>query len=1031
MNFTHIFIRKPVLAMVISLLIVVLGLRSVFNLPVNQYPKTENAVVTISTAYYGADAATVAGFITQPLEASIAQAQGIDYMSSSSVNSVSSIACTLRLNYSANMALTEITTRVNAVKNQLPPQAQAPVITVQTSDSTAAMYMGFFSDVLPTNNITDFLSRVVKPKLDSIEGVQTAEILGARNFALRAWLDPQRMAAHGVTAADVYGALAANNYLSAVGTTKGQMVSVDLTTDTDLHSVEEFKQLIIRQVKGAVVRLEDVAIVVLGADNYGFNVAFDGQQSVFIGIKVAPEANILDVAKRVKAAFPAVQQQLPAGVTGKVVYDATQFINTSIYEVIVTLLEALLIVTLVIYLFLGTFRAVAVTVIAMPLSLVGTFFVMLALGYSINLLTLLALVLAIGLVVDDAIIVVENADRHMKEGKTPLEASLMAARELGGPVLAMTLVLVAVYVPIGFQGGLTGSLFTEFAFTLAGAVTVSGVVALTLSPMMCSRFFRPEQDSGRFVVFLDRQFEWLHDHYLRLLKSILATWKVPVVMGLLLLLLMFPLFKFSKSELAPQEDQGIVLYNIQGPPNATPQQMQAYAHQAFQIAKSTPEYLQMFQLTGVPTPNQGIGGMLFKPWDERARSADEIQQEFQKKLASIAGAKAVVFQRPALPGSQGLPLQFVIKTTQPFQNLYDVSQAVLDKARKSGMFFFVDSDLKIDKPEVTVKVDREMTAQLGLTQQDVGGSLSAALGGGYVNYFSLGGRSYRVIPQVLQKDRLNPDQVLDYYVRTPSGAVVAASTMASLKQAVVPESIAHFQQLNSATISGVYNPAKSQAEVLQFMNDTLREVAPLGYTSDYSGVSRQYTQESGGFLLTMLFAIIIVFLTLAAQFNSFRDPVIILISVPMALFGAMVFISTLPMLGAFFPHLAITKVSLNIYTQVGLVTLMGLISKHGILIVQFANELQRSGRGKLEAILEASSIRLRPILMTTGAMVLGVFPLVIAGGAGAAGRINMGIVIFTGLSIGTLFTLFVVPAFYMLLGSDHHAELAALAEAGE
>ncbi len=1031
MNFTDIFIRKPVLAMVISMLIVVLGLRSVFNLPVSQYPKTESSVVTISTAYYGADAKTVAGFITQPLEQSIAQAQGIDYMSSSSVNSLSTITCTLRLNYSSNKALTEITTQVNAVKNQLPPQAQVPVITVQTGDTTDAMYMGFFSKVLPTNDITDYLSRVVKPKLDSIEGVQTAEILGARNFALRAWLDPKRMAAQGVTAADVYAAMAANNYLSAVGTTKGQMVSVDLTADTDLHSVDEFKQLVIRQDKGAVVRLQDVAQVVLGSDNYNFNVAFDGQQSVFIGIKVAPQANILDVAKRVRAAFPAIQQQLPAGVTGKVVYDATHFINTSIYEVIKTLIEALLIVTLVIYLFLGTFRAVAVPVIAMPLSLIGTFFVMLTLGYSINLLTLLALVLAIGLVVDDAIIVVENADRHMKEGKKPLEAALLAARELGGPILAMTVVLVAVYVPIGFQGGLTGSLFTEFAFTLAGSVAVSGVVALTLSPMMCSRFFRPEQDTGRFVKFIDGQFERLHDRYHRILKSLLATWPVLVVMGLLLLLLMVPLFKFAKSELAPQEDQGIVLYNIQGPPNATPQQMLTYARQAHQIAKSTPEYQQMFQMTGVPTPNQGIGGMLLKPWDERTRSADQIQQEFQKKLSAIAGARAVVFQKPPLPGSQGLPLQFVIKTTQPFQNLYEVSQAVLDKARKSGMFFFVDSDLKVDKPEYTVKVDRDMTAQLGLTQQDVGASLSAALGGGYVNYFSIGGRSYRVIPQVLQKDRLNPDQVLDYYIRTPSGAVVPASTVATLQRSVVPESIAHFQQLNSATISGVYNPAKSQAEVLKFMNDTLHEVAPSGYTSDYSGVSRQYVQESGGFLLTMFFAIIIVFLALAAQFNSFRDPVIILISVPLALFGAMVFISTLPMLGAFFPNLSLTKVSLNIYTQVGLVTLIGLISKHGILIVQFANELQRSGHRKLDAILEASSIRLRPILMTSAAMVLGVFPLVIASGAGAAGRINMGIVIFTGLSIGTLFTLFVVPAFYMLLGSDHHAEQAHAVESAE
>ncbi|HET6329816.1 MAG TPA: efflux RND transporter permease subunit [Holophagaceae bacterium] len=1030
MNFTDLFIRKPVLALVVSMLIVVLGLRSVFSLPVNQYPKTENAVVTISTAYYGADAATVAGFITQPLEASISQAQGIDYMSSSSVNSVSSISCTLRLNYSANKALTEITTQVNAVKNQLPPQAQAPVITVQTGQTTDAMYMGFYSDVLPTNNITDFLTRVVKPKLDSVEGVQTAEILGARNFALRAWLDPQRMAAHGVTAADVQRALVANNYLSAVGTTKGQMVSVDLTAATDIHSVDEFKQLIIRQEGGAAVHLEDVANVTLGADNYDFNVAFGGRKSVFIGIKVAPEANILDVAKRVRQGFPDIQSQLPNGVTGQIVYDATKFINTSIYEVVKTLIEALLIVTLVIYLFLGTLRAVVIPVIAMPLSLVGTFFVMLAFGYSINLLTLLALVLAIGLVVDDAIIVVENADRHMKEGKTPLEAALQAARELGGPILAMTVVLVAVYVPIGFQGGLTGSLFTEFAFTLAGAVAVSGVVALTLSPMMCSRFFKPEQDSGRFVMWIDRQFERVHSKYSRMLRDILATWKVPVVMGLLLLLVLFGLFKMSKSELAPAEDQGIVLYNIQGPPNATPQQMVRYAEQAFEISHAEPEYDQMFQLTGVPTANQGIGGMLMKDWDQRDRSADELQMDLQKKLSiGIPGARVAVFQFPPLPGSQGLPFQFVIKTTQPFENLNEVTQALLEKAKKSGMFYFVDSDLKIDKPQSTVTLDKNLVSQLGLTQADVGGSLSAALGGGYVNYFSIQGRSYKVIPQVLQVNRLNPDQVLDYYIRTPDGSVIPASTVASLSHAIVPESISHFQQLNSATISGV--PAGAQADTLAFMTNALKEVAPSGYSADYSGVSRQYVQESGGFLITMLFAIIIVFLALSAQFNSFRDPIIILISVPLALFGAMSFIYALPWIGQFFPKLAITKVSLNIYTQVGLVTLMGLISKHGILIVEFANELQRAGKTKREAIIEASAIRLRPILMTTAAMVLGVSPLVIAGGAGAAGRINMGVVIFTGLSIGTLFTLFVVPAFYMLLGSDHHAEKHHEVEAHE
>jgi multidrug efflux pump len=1003
MNFTDFFIRRPVLATTVSLLIVVLGLRSLFNLPVNQYPRTQNAVVTISTTYYGADAQTVAGFITQPLESAIAQAQGIDYLSSSSSSGVSTITATLRLNYDANRALTEINTQVNSVKNQLPAQAQVPVLTVQTGQTTDAMYMGFYSDTLPTNNVTDYLLRVVKPKLDSIEGVQTAELLGARQFALRAWLDSNKMAAHGITAADVSAALSNNNFLAALGSSKGQMVTIPLTAGTDLHTVDEFKKLAVKQNGDAIVHLEDVATVTLGSENYDFNVAFSGVRSVFIGIKVAPEANILDVAKRVRNAFPDIRSQLPAGLTGQIVYDSTDFINTSIREVIKTLVEALLIVTVVIFLFLGSLRAVLVPVIAMPLSLIGTFFIMLMLGYSINLLTLLALVLAIGLVVDDAIIVVENVDRHMREGSSPLDAALIAGRELGSPILAMTIVLIAVYVPIGFQGGLTGALFTEFAFTLAGAVAVSGVVALTLSPMMCSRFFNSEQDSSRFVHAIDRTFESIRQTYQRALHSLLKTWPVMIVLGGLLIVLLLVMFKMSQSELAPEEDQGIVLSQVVGSPTATSDQMQTYADQIFKIGKSMPEYTQMFQITGVPTLNAGIGGVLLKPWDQRSRSAHQIQQDLQARWNKVAGARVAAFQFPPLPGSSGLPVQFVITTTEPFENLNEVAQQVLEKAKASGKFYFVDTDLKIDKPQATVTLDRDKIAALGLTQQDVGNALSSALGGGYVNYFSIDGRSYKVIPQVLQTDRLNPAQVLDYYIKAPGGGMLPVSTVASLKYEVVPESITRFQQLNSVTLSGV--SGSSQGDVLQFMRDTVKQVAPTGYTVDYSGQSRQYIQESGGFLVTMLFAVVIVFLALAALFESFRDPIVILVSVPLALFGAMIFI-----------FLGFS--SMNIYTEVGLVTLMGLISKHGILIVEVANQLRNTGLSKLDAIVGAATIRLRPILMTTAAMVFGVVPLVIAFGAGAAGRHAMGLVIFTGLSIGTLFTLFVVPAMYMFLASN-------------
>jgi len=1004
MNWTDIFIRRPVLSLVVSALVLVFGLKAAGSLPVNQYPQTQNAIVTISTAYFGADPETIAGFITQPLEASIAQAQGIDYLSSASVSGVSTIIATLKLNYDSNAALTQIQTQISAVRNQLPPQAQQPILTVQVGQSTAAMYMGFYSDEIPNNAITDYLLRVVKPKLDSVDGVQNAEITGGRKFALRAWLDREKMAGLGVGADDVYNAMAANNYLSAVGSTKGDMVAVDLVAGTDLHTLEEFRKLVIKKDGVNLVYLDQVANVTLGSEDYNTNVAFSGKRSVFIAIKVAPQANLLDVAQRVRDVVPEIQKQLPIGMTGKVVYDSTKFITSSIDEVVITLIEALLIVTLVIYLFLGSYRAVAVPVIAMPLSLIGTFFMMQVLGYSINLLTLLALVLAIGLVVDDAIIVVENVDRHMKEGKSPLEASLIAARELGGPILAMTIVLIAVYIPIGFQGGLTGALFTEFAFTLASAVAVSGLIALTLSPMMCSRIFTEEQEASPFVQKIDRIFDKVHHSYQSTLRDLLSTWQVIIVMGAILLGGVAYLYATARAELAPTEDQGIVLMQASGPPNSTVNQMQTYADQIYQISSAEPEYEQMFQIT---SPTSSFGGVLLKDWTQRSRNATKFQEDMQKKWNSIAGVRVAAFQFPALPGAQGFPVQVVITTTESYDQLNEVSQAVLDKARRSGNFFYVDSDLKIDKPQDVLVIDREKVAALGMTQQQVGAALSAALGGGYVNYFSVSGRSYKVIPQVKQVDRLNPDQILDYYIRTPSGAMVQARTIASIKKRVVPQSINHFQQLNSATIAGVNTPFISQADLLEFMRQALKEVAPNGYNIDYAGPSRQFMAESGGFLVTMFFAILIVFLVLAAQFESFRDPIVILVSVPLALFGALIFI-----------NLGFT--TLNVYTQVGLVTLMGLISKHGILIVEFANELQGAGRSKLDAIVEASSVRLRPILMTTAAMVLGVVPLVIASGAGAAGRQSMGIVIFTGLSIGTLFTLFVVPAMYLLLGADHH-----------
>jgi multidrug efflux pump len=1009
-RFTDLFIKRPVLATVVSLLILMLGLRSMGSLPIREFPATQNAVVTVSTVYTGANPALVSGFITAPLEQSIAQASGIDYLTSSSTEGLSTIQANLRLNYDPNKALTEINTKVNAVLNQLPRESQQPVITVAIGEAIDSMYIGFYSDVLPTNKITDYLIRVVQPKLQAVDGVQTAEILGGKQFAMRAWLDPRKMAAYGVTGTDVSTALAANDFISAVGRTKGQMVTVELVAATGLHTVEEFRNLVIRSQDGAIIRLGDVANVSLGAEDYDTSVAFDGKSAVYIGIKVAPAANLLTAIKNVDRAFPPIVEQLPQGLDGRIVYDATKYVNSSIDEVVSTLLKALLIVTAVIFLSLGSVRSVIIPTVAIPLSLIGAFFIMLVLGYSINLLTLLALVLAIGLVVDDAIIVVENVHRHMEDGMKPFPAAIQGARELAGPIVAISVVLVAVYVPIGFMGGLTGALFTEFAYTLAGAVAVSAIIALTLSPMMSSRFLklRDRDSKRRFGDFIDRQFGKLRGGYGRLLHHTLGYLPVTAVFAVIVLVSIYFLYAGSKSELAPDEDQGIIIALITGAPDATLEQTQINSRQVYRIMSAYPEEGHVFQLDGISGLNSGVAGMVLKPWDERKRTSMQLQPLVQMQLGGIAGVRAVAFLRPPLPGAgRGLPVQFVIGTTDSYDRLNEVSQSLMDRARGSGVFAYVDTDLKIDKPQTIIEFDRDKAAQLGLTMLDVGGSLGSMLGGGYVNYFSLAGRSYKVIPQVMRRDRLNADQLKDYYINTASGEAVPVSTIASLRTAVVPESLNRFQQLNSATISAVTVPGVTLGAGLATLRDISSEVLPKGYSIDYAGQSRQYVQESAALLVTFFFALVIIFLALAALFESFRDPFIVLVSVPMSICGAMIFIS-----------LGVGGASLNIYTEVGLVTLIGLISKHGILIVQFANDLQREGKGKREAVETAAAIRLRPILMTTAAMVLGVLPLVTATGAGAVGRFNMGLVIMTGISIGTMFTLFVVPAMYMLLAAD-------------
>ncbi len=1020
MSFTDLFIRRPVLASVVSLLILVLGIRAFSSLQVLEYPKTESAQITVTTIYPGADPETVAGFVTTPLENAIAQADGIDYMTSASQSNTSTIILNLRLNYDANRAMTEVGAKITSVLNQLPNGVQQPIMTVKLGQSLDALIIGFASNVLAPNQITDYLTRNVQPQLQAVEGVQTAEILGGQNFALRAWLDPEKLAAYHVTATDVAQALAANDYISGLGTTKGQMVQATLTAATSLHTADQFRNLVIKQANGGIVRLGDVAHVTLGADNYDAQVSFDGTKGVYIGIQTTPNANLLAVIAAVKKALPEVQAQLPSGLTSAVIYDSSTFVNSSINEVARTLIEALLIVTLVVFAFLGSVRSVVIPVVAIPLSLVGTFAMMLLFGFSINLLTLLALVLAIGLVVDDAIIVVESVNRHLEEGMKPTDAALRAARELGGPIIAMTAVLIAVYVPIGFQGGLTGALFTEFAFTLVGAVTISAIVALTLSPMMCARMLKPHNTNGKsagLVAWLDRNFARLERGYQRWLRSSLATISVTLLFTALVTGGLYFLYTSADSELAPQEDQGVVIMAPSAAPDATLQQKSMYSAELQKILGAVPEYEHQFL---VDAPGMSIAGVTLKPWDQRTRSATEIQRALQDKLNSIAGQKIAVFQIPSLPGAQGLPIQFVLKTTRPIPELYTEAQQFLQKAQASGLFMFIDSDLKLDQPQYIVQIDRDKAALLGLSMTQIGSAMASLLGGGYVNYFSLDSRSYKVIPQVQQRSRLTAQQILAYPVATVNSITVPLSAIATIKKQTVAESLNHFQQLNAATISGVAAPGVAQATALAALRRIATDTLAADTLVDYGGQLRQYIAESSGFLVTFGFALIVIFLALAALFESFRDPLIILITVPLSLAGALLFI-----------NLGLGGASLNIYTEVGLVTLMGLISKHGILIVEVANTLQAQGQSKLDAIVHAAGIRLRPILMTTAATVLGVTPLILASGAGAASRFNMGLVIASGMTIGTLFTLFVLPAIYVLLAARHRTAPLGVPAAAE
>jgi multidrug efflux pump len=1009
MKFTDLFIRRPVLALVVNLLILLIGLKAMLALPIRQYPKLSNTTITVTTIYPGATAELMQGFITQPLSQAIATAEGIDYLTGNSIRGTSTITAYIRLNFDPDQALTEVMAKVQQVKYLIPQGAQDPIITKATGQTTAVMYIGFSSPTLSSAAISDYLARVVQPLFDTVDGVASADILGGQSFAMRLWLDPARMAARGITADDVANAIRANNFQAAPGQAKGWFTVSNVSANTGLTDVAQFDDMVVKATGGAVVRMKDIATVDLSAQSWTSSVMMNGQQAVFIGVQATPTGNPLTLVQGIRKLLPEVERKLPPGVKMQVAYDSTKFIQASIDEVEHSLGSAVAIVVAVIFLFLGSFRSVLIPIVTIPLSLVGSGILMASFGFSLNLLTLLAMVLAIGLVVDDAIVVVENVYRHIEQGKTPAQAALTGAREIASPVISMTLTLAAVYAPIGFLGGVTGTLFREFAFTLAGAVIISGIVAVTLSPVMCSLLLTHGTSQGRFARLVDRAFSRLGAWYGARLARSLDYRPVTAIFAAAVFLALGFMYLNTKHELAPEEDQGVLFALTKSPQYANLDYADSYNGKLDRAFASFPETDLRFIVNGRFGPNQGIAGAILKPWGERTRSALQLKPLMQAKVNAVEGLQAFVFNLPPLPASiGGLPVQMVINSTSGFEEIYAAMEKIKAAARKSGLFIVVDSDLAFNQPAIRLDIDRSKANQLGITMQSIGDTLALLVGENFVNRFDLRGRSYEVIPQVPRAQRLTPETLTEYYVNSAAGDPVPLSSLVTVHTQTEPNALTQYNQLNSATFQAVPMPGVTIGQAVDFL-EKQAALLPQGFGHDYLSDARQYVQEGNQLTYTFVFALIVIFLVLAAQFESLRDPLVILVSVPMAVSGAV-----LPL----FFGLA----TINIYTQVGLVTLIGLISKHGILMVEFANQLQLSEHlDRRRAIERAARVRLRPILMTTAAMVVGLVPLVTATGAGAASRFSIGLVVVAGMSIGTMFTLFVLPAVYTVLAKDHLA----------
>ncbi|WP_338885729.1 MexW/MexI family multidrug efflux RND transporter permease subunit [Xenorhabdus sp. TH1] len=1014
MTFTDLFVRRPVLSLVVSTLILLLGVFALSKLNIRQYPQLESSTITITTTYPGASADLMQGFVTQPIAQAVSSVEGVDYLSSSSVQGRSVVTVRMELNRNSTQALAQVMAKVNQVRYKLPKEAYDPVIELSSGESTAVAYVGFSTDTLSASALTDYLSRVVEPMYSSIEGVSKIEIFGGQKLSMRLWLDVDKLAGRGLTAADVAAAVRQNNYQAAPGKVKGEYVISNIHVNTDLTSIEDFRDLVIRNDGNSLVRLKDVATVELGSATTDSSGIYNDKMAVYLALFSTPTGNPLVIVDGINKLFPDIRKTLPPGVEVGLSFDTARFINASIKEVVHTLLEALIIVITVIFFCLGSLRSVLIPIVAIPLSMLGAAGLMLAFGFSINLLTLLAMVLAIGLVVDDAIVVVENIHRHIEEGKPPVIAALIGAREVAGPVIAMTITLAAVYAPIGLMSGLTGALFKEFALTLAGSVIVSGVVALTLSPVMSSFLLQSQQNEGRIARAAEFFFEKLAHYYSLVLNvSLRYRW----VMGgfVLLVVISLPLlYQHARQELAPSEDQAVVLAAIKSPQYANLDYAELFAHKLSGIFSEIPEAVETWIVNGTDGPSASFGGVNLSAWDERKRSAAEIQAQLQSEVNDVEGSSVFIFQLPPLPGSTGgLPIQMVLRSIEDYPALYRTMEEIKQRARESGLFIVVDSDLDYNNPVVQVQIDRAKANSLGIRMQDIGESLAVLVGENYINRFSMQGRSYDVIPQSIGRQRLTPEALSHHYVRTEDQKMIPLSTVVSVSTRVEPNKLTQFNQQNAAIFQAIPAPGITLGQAVDFL-EGIADDLPAGYSHDWQSDSRQYKQEGNALALTFMAALVIIYLVLAAQYESLVDPLIILITVPLSICGALI-------------PLAMGYITLNIYTQIGLVTLIGLISKHGILMVEFANKLQESeGLDKRSAIVQAAKIRLRPVLMTTAAMVIGLIPLLFASGAGANSRFGIGLVIVTGMLVGTFFTLFVLPTVYMFLAKNHTAAAITL-----